>query len=101
MVVSLLLFSISAALQREQSRTYSWLQVYQDRSWDISRIVALVVKHVLSISALCREILEVAVLVDTMLLAELLPKLAANCVLSVHDLLARVSCLAPRNVGWY
>lgn len=74
-------------------QTYSRLQVYQNRSWDVPRVVALVVKHVFPIAALCREIFEVAVLVDPVLLAQLLPELAADCVSSVHRFLIQVfSC---------
>jgi hypothetical protein len=60
------------------TRTHSWLQVYQDRSWDVPRVVALVVKHIFPVPALCRKVFEVPVSSDAVLLAELLPELAAN-----------------------
>lgn len=39
----------------------------------------LVEKDVLAVAPLGRKVLEVAILVDTVLLAELLPELAADC----------------------
>lgn len=71
-----------SALPRLFSRssvTYSRLQVDQDRARDISRVVALVVKHILAVPALGGKVLEVAILADSVLLAELLPELASNC----------------------
>ncbi|KAG6239343.1 hypothetical protein E4U24_006884, partial [Claviceps purpurea] len=53
--------------------------VYENRSWNISRIVALVVKHVLAIASLGGKVFEIAILANAMLQAELLPELASNC----------------------
>lgn len=58
--------------------THPRFQVDQDGPRNVSRVVALVVKHVLAVAALGGKVLEVAVLADAMFLAELLPKLAAN-----------------------
>lgn len=59
--------------------TYSRLKVYQDCPWDIPCVVALVVEDILSVTALGRKVLEIAILVDPMFLAELLPELTPNC----------------------
>lgn len=56
----------------------SRFEVYQYGSGDISRVVTLIVEDVLTIAALCREVFEVPVLIDTVLLAELLPELTAD-----------------------
>lgn len=66
--------------------THSWLKVNQDGSRNVSGVVALVVKYVFSVAALGRKVFEVAILADAVLLAELLPELAADCASS-----------APRN----
>jgi hypothetical protein len=54
------------------------LEVDQDRAGYVPRVVALVVEDVLAVAALGREVFEVAVLVYAVLLAELLPELAAD-----------------------
>jgi len=66
--------------------THPWLQIYQNCSWDVSRIVALVVEHVFSIAAFCRKVFEVAILVNAVLLAKLLPELATNAVAALAGL---------------
>jgi hypothetical protein len=53
-------------------------EIDQDRSGDIPRVVALVVEDILAVAALGCEVLEVAILVYAVLLAELLPELAAD-----------------------
>lgn len=55
-------------------------EVDQNRSWYVSGIVALVVKDILAIAAFGRKVLEVPILVDPVLLAQLLPELAPNLV---------------------
>lgn len=59
--------------------TYTWLQVDQDGTGDVARIVTLVVKDILPIAPFRGKVLQIAVPTDAVLLAELLPKLAANC----------------------
>lgn len=54
------------------------LEIDQDGARDVARVIALVVKDVLAVAALGGKVLEIAVLVDAVLLAELLPELAAN-----------------------
>ena len=56
------------------------LKVNQDGPRYITGVVALVVEYILAVAALGREVLQIPVLVDPVLLAELLPELAANCV---------------------
>ena len=46
----------------------SGLKVYENGARDVSRVVALVVEDILSVTALGSKVLEVAVLVDAMLL---------------------------------
>jgi len=58
-------------------------QVDQYGPGDVSRIVTLVVENVLPVATLSREVLEVAVLIDAVLLAELLPKLAPDFIFLV------------------
>ena len=43
------------------------------------RLLDLIEEHVLSVTAFGREVLEVAILADSMLLAQLLPELTADC----------------------
>ena len=56
------------------------LKVNKDGSWNVASVVALVVEYIFAVAALGREVLQIPVLVDPVLLAELLPELAANCV---------------------
>lgn len=70
---------IQASIRFWGAGTHSRLQVYENRSWNISRIVALVVKHVLAIASLGGKVFEIAILANAMLQAELLPELASNC----------------------
>lgn len=62
----------------------------------------LVEENILPIAALGRKVLEVAVLADAMLLAELLPELTAHCStdrVSVSD--AVVECRSVGRDVWY
>lgn len=72
--------SLSADFPRPMGllTTYSRLEIDQDGSWNISRVVALVEEDVFSVGAFCCKILEIAVLPNAVLLAKLLPELAAN-----------------------
>ena len=54
------------------------LKVNKDGSWNVASVVALVVEYIFAVAALGREVLQIPVLVDPVLLAELLPELAAN-----------------------
>jgi hypothetical protein len=56
------------------------LEVEQDGARDVARVVRLVEEDVLAVAALGGEVLEVAILVDAVLEAELLPELAPDCV---------------------
>ena len=56
------------------------LKVDQNGARDVAGVVALIVEDVFAVAALGREVLQIPVLVDPVLLAELLPELAANCV---------------------
>lgn len=58
--------------------THSGLKIDQDGPGNVSSIVALVEEDVFAIATLSREVLQVSILADAMLLAELLPELAAN-----------------------
>jgi hypothetical protein len=57
---------------------YPWLEVDEDGAWDVACVVALVVEDIFAVAALGREVLEVPVLADAVLLAELLPELTAD-----------------------
>lgn len=72
-----------AALLRFIPVTYSGFEIDQDGPRNVSSVVALVEEDVFAVAALGREVLQVSVLADAMLLAELLPELAANWVKSV------------------
>lgn len=64
---------------------YSRFQIYQDGSRYVSGIVALVEEYIFPVAAFGGEVFQVSVLADSVLLAELLPELAANWVkVSVH-----------------
>jgi hypothetical protein len=62
------------------------LQVEQDGARDVARVVGLVEEDVLAVAALGREVLEVAVAVDAMLLAQLLPELLPDAVAALAGL---------------
>ncbi len=66
-----------------EGATHARLQIDQDGPGDVSRVVALVVEDILAVAAFCREVFEVPVLADAVLLAQLLPELAADFWLSV------------------
>jgi hypothetical protein len=67
---------------------YPWLEVDEDGPWDVSCVVALVVEDILAVAAFGRKLLKITVLVDTMLLAKLLPEFTANAIAA----LARLNC---------
>jgi hypothetical protein len=54
-------------------------EVEEDGARDVAGVVGLVEEDVFAVAALGREVGEVAVLVDAVFLAELLPELAADC----------------------
>jgi hypothetical protein len=54
------------------------LEVEQDGARDVARVVGLVEEDVLAVAALGRKVLQVAILVDAVLEAELLPELAPD-----------------------
>lgn len=56
----------------------SGLQINQDGSWDVPSIVALVEEDVFAVTAFRCKVFESSILINSMLLAELLPELAAN-----------------------
>lgn len=56
----------------------------------------LVEKHILAVSALGRKVFEIAILVDPMLLAKLLPELAANYTRQVNSCLSFGGLLTAR-----
>jgi hypothetical protein len=56
------------------------LEVEQDGARDIAGVVGLVEEDVLAVAALGRKVLQVAILVDAVLEAELLPELAPDWV---------------------
>lgn len=58
--------------------TYSWFQIDQYSTRNISCVVGLVEENVLSISALGSKVFQITVLTDSMLLAKLLPELTPN-----------------------
>lgn len=60
-------------------QTYTRFEVDQDCSRNIAGVIALVVEDVFPVTALGREILEVAILADSVFLTKLLPELTANC----------------------
>jgi hypothetical protein len=62
----------------------SRLEVDEDGSGDVTRIVTLVVEDIFAVAALRGKIFEVTILVDPMLLAKLLPELASNCRMSAR-----------------
>lgn len=65
--------------------TYSGLEIYQYGTWYVSGVITLVVEYVFAVAAFGREVFEITILADSVLLAELLPELASNCdVVSSH-----------------
>jgi hypothetical protein len=56
------------------------LQVEQDGARNVASVVGLVEEDVFAVAAFGRKILEIAVLVDAVLLTQLLPELLANAV---------------------
>lgn len=59
---------------------HSGLQINEDGAGDVARVVGLVEKHIFAIAALGREVFKVAILRNTVFLAQLLPELTANFV---------------------
>ena len=55
------------------------LEIQQDCAGDVSRVVGLVEENIFAVTTFGRKVFEVAVLVDPMLLAQLLPELRAHC----------------------
>lgn len=64
---------------------YTWFQVDEDSPRNVPCVVALVEEDVFPVTALGREILEVAVLSNSVFLTELLPELTANWELSARS----------------
>ena len=62
------------------------LQVEQDGARDVARVIRLVEEDVFAVAALGREVLEVAILVDAVLLAQLLPELLPHAVAALARL---------------
>jgi hypothetical protein len=58
----------------------SWFEVEKDGARDVPSIVGLVEEDVFAVAALGSEVFEVAVLVDAVFAAKLLPEFAADCV---------------------
>ena len=79
---------------------HPWLQVDQDGARDVSRVVALVVEDVLAVAALGRKVFEVAVLADSMLLAQLLPELAPDCRPSISFVAKLSRAVKLRRGSW-
>lgn len=59
-------------------QAYSWLQIDQYSSWNVSRVIRLIKEDIFSISTLSRKVLEVSILADAVFLAQLLPELTAD-----------------------
>jgi len=62
------------------------LEVQQDSAWNVTSVVGLVKEDVFAITALGRKVLEVAVFVDAVFLAELLPELLPDTVAALASL---------------
>lgn len=75
----------AAILLLQKACTYSWLQIDQYCTGNISCVVRLVEKNVLPISTFRGKVLQVSILTDSMLLTKLLPKLAPNWPSSASD----------------
>jgi hypothetical protein len=60
------------------------LQIEQDSARDVARVVGLVKKDIFAVATFGRKIFKVAVLTDAVLLAELLPELAADWAVLVY-----------------
>jgi hypothetical protein len=59
--------------------SYSGFEVHQDGAWDVARIVGLVEKDIFAVAAFGSKVFEVAVAIDAVFLAQLLPELRAHC----------------------
>ena len=69
---------------------HSRLQIEEDGTRDVSRVVGLVEEDIFAIASLSREVFEVAVLVDAVFQAELTPELRADCMKLCQSLLVRM-----------
>lgn len=85
--------SASGRAQSGCGSTHTGLEIDEDCSGDVSSVVALIVEDIFAITAFSCKILEVPVLADSVLLAELLPELAANCVCARRPLVGRTNQL--------
>lgn len=64
-------------------------------------VSCLIEEYVFPVTAFCREVFEVTILTDTVLLAELLPKLAPNCLICQISMPSlRVVTIRMRVGGW-
>lgn len=85
---------------------HSGFQVQEDCTRDISSIVGLIEEDIFPVSAFCREVLKIAILVYTVFAAELLPELASNCARAIStvqmtfDVASISSCRVSARVGW-
>nr|AGU10944.1 hypothetical protein [uncultured organism] len=76
---------VGARLDRVQ---HSGLEIQENGAGDVAGVVGLVEEYVFAVAALGREVLEVAVAVDAVFLAQLLPELLPDAVAA----LARLQC---------
>lgn len=83
-------------LSKSFRETNPWLEVDQYCSGNVSRVVTLVVENVFAVATLGREIFEIAVLTDAVLLAKLLPELTPNLWATLKS---AISAQAGRLVG--
>jgi hypothetical protein len=79
---------------------HAGLEIEENGSWDVPRVVRLVEEDVLAVAAFGRKVFEVAVAVDAVLLTQLLPELLPDAVaalagLQCYYLSGRVSADKP------
>lgn len=56
-------------------RSYSGFEVHQNGTRNVARVVGLVEEDIFAVAAFCSKVFEVAIAIDAVFLAELLPEL--------------------------
>lgn len=66
----------------QANTTYSWLEIYEDRSWDVVLVICLVEEDILAVSALFLScvFLQCTILCNSMFTTQMLPEMRSDLV---------------------
>lgn len=87
MVIKVSLFVYDPPLKRS-ALTHSWLEIYENGSWDVMLVICLVEEDILAVTSLLFGgiLFESTVLCDTMLATEMLPEVRSDLVTVVRQI---------------